>query len=421
MTNQENVTDPQLTPDLSSAEEYRAGQRSITRRGTKSRFDIVRDKKAKSANGRPYIIGGLALLIALLAVIGYQYWNVFVAPPRTLAIRVGDVEYSRGDIVDLIRFNQRLSEEIGVPFQLGSSVFETLQTIQEAELSYQLAPTRGVSVSPEEINQRIEFILGFALQGDDPDSEEFQANVQEAKRQFLNRVGLPENVWRDFLKKVLFQERLREVVGSEIPRIQPQVHVYQIMLFDNDSRIVTTIERKLNSGANIEDVVLEFSNDPEVRRTRGDLGWTPIGVVGTQLDSLLFGLKDDGSRVLPFRKPSTPRLDDTAGMWAVLVVDEFQEAVEVSPEALEVLKDSAMTVFLNGQRKSVANPAGIELYLDLDSDITNWVNKQVRLNSVAAPPDPVSQNPLQGLVPSGAPPTAVPPQRGIPGISSPIQ
>lgn len=418
MTNQENVTSPRQSPGPNPGDDYRAGQRSITQRGSKSRFSILREKKAKSARGRPYIFGGIGVLVALMAVIGYAFWNEFVAPPKALAIRVGDVEYSRGDVVDLIRFNQRLSEEIGVPFQLGNSVFEALQTIQEAELSFQLAPQYGVSVSTEEVDERIEFILGFALSPDDRESAEFQVNIEETKRQFLNRVGLPESVWREFLKKILFQERLREVVGDLIPRIQPQVHVYQVMLSSNDAQVVALIERELNSGTNIEEVVLEFSEDFEARRTRGDLGWMPQGIVTPQIDRLLFGLDADGNRILPLRKPATPRLDEQTGLWSVIIVDEFQEAVEVSPEALELLKDSAMTVFLNEQRKT------IDLYLDLDSEIANWVNKQVRLNSIAPTAGPAQQDPFQGLLPAGAsitgaPATAVPTPRGILGISAP--
>lgn len=416
MTNPENVTGP--APKLSG--DYIAGQRSITQRATQSRFDILREKKERSRRGRPFIYGGLGILVVLMAVLGVAYWNQFVAPPRALAIRVGDVEYTRGDVVGLIRFNQRLSEEIGVPFQLGTSVFEALQVIQEAELAFQLAPQFGVSVSPEEVDERVEFILGFAVQAGDRNSPEFETNVEEAKRQFLNRVGLPESVWKDFLKKVLFQERLREVVGDNIPRIQPQVHVYQILLDRNDSQIVSLIEKRLNAGANIEDVVLEFSDDFEAPRTRGDLGWVPEGVVARQIDRFLFGTDEAGNRLLPLRTPTTPQLDEQTNLWSILVVEELQEAREVDPDSLEILKDTAMTVFLNEQRRN------IDLFLDLDSDITNWVNKQVSLNSLPSTPGAGQQDPLQGLLPPGAsitggPPTPVPSTNGIPGISAPVQ
>ncbi len=420
MTNQENISGPAPDPEI----EYQAGQRSITQRATKSRFEMLREKKDQGRRGRPFLFGAIGIIAALMIVLGVAFWNEFVAPPKALAIRVGEVEYTRGDVVDLIRFNQRLSEEIGVPFQLGTSVFEALQIIQEAELAFQLAPQFGVSVSPEEVDERINFILGFAVAGDDPDSEEFQTNVEEAKRQFLNRVGLPEEVWRDFLKKVLFQERLREVVGDNIPRIQPQVHVYQILLTSNDSQTIALIERELTAGANVEDVVVEFSEDFNAPRDKGDLGWVPEGVVARQVDRLLFGTDENGNRIQPIRTPTRPQLDEETNLWSVLIVEEFQEAREVDSEALEVLKDNAMTVFMNEQGRIYA--ANDDMFVDLDSDIVNWVNKQVTLNAIQATPDPNQQpDPLDGLLPgasiTGGPSDAVPTPQGIPGITEPIR
>ncbi|MDA0677017.1 MAG: peptidylprolyl isomerase [Chloroflexi bacterium] len=419
MTNPGNVQ-PQK-PSVGG--EYGAGRRSITQRGGKSRFEIVREKKNRSIRGRKYVYGGVGVLVVLLAVIIVGYWNAFVSPPRQLAIRVGDVEYSRGDVVDLIRFNQRLSEQIGIPFQLGSSVFEALQTIQEAELSYQLAPQYGISVSPEEVDERIAFILGFGLAGTDIESPEYQANLEETKRQFLNNVGLPESVWRDFLKKVLFQERLREVVGDSIPRIQPQVHVYQVLLEGNSAQLEQKrqlIAKELAAGNNIEDVVVSFSADIDVKRNRGDLGWMPKGITTPQIDNRLFGVGENGARLLPLNTPAVPSLDDSSGMWSIIIIDQYQEAREVEEDALGLLKDKALTVFLNEQRKN------IDLYLDLNSDIANWINKQVSLDALDVTPAVGPADPLQGLLPDGASiagpaPTPVPTPRGIPGISAPIK
>jgi hypothetical protein len=419
MTNQENVQ-PQQPP---VGGEYGAGRRSITQRGGKSRFEMVREKKDRGVRGRKYVYGGIGILGVLIAVIAIGYWNTFVSPPRKLAIRVGDVEYTRGDVVNLIRFNQRLSDQIGIPFQLGSSVFEALQTIQEAELSFQLAPQYGISVSPQEVDERIAFILGFALQGTDTESAEYQANLEETKRQFLNSVGLPEDVWRDFLKKVLFQERLREVVGDSIPRIQPQVHVYQVLLEGNNAQLEQKrqlIAKELAAGNDVEEIVVNFSADIEVKRNRGDLGWMPRGITTAQIDNQLFGVDANGNRVLPLNVPAVPRLDESSGMWSVIIIDQYQEARDVDENALGLLKDKAMTVFLNEQRKN------IDLYLDLNSDIANWINKQVSLDALDVTPVAGPTDPLQGLLPSGASiagpePTAVPTPRGIPGISAPVR
>jgi hypothetical protein len=378
---------------------------------------MVRQKKQRSLKSRPYIIGGLILLLGLLAIPTVAFVNTYVMPPRKLAIQVGDVKYTRGDVVDLIRFNQRLSEELGVPFQLGTSVFDILQVIQEAEISYQLAPQFGITVDQAEVEERIDFILGLAADtAEEQSSPEFQVNREEAKRQFLNRVGLPEQVWRDFITKIMFQERLREYLGGSVPRIQPQMHVYEIVLSNNDPSIVAQIDRDLAAGRPSEEVVVQFSQDPNVKRTRGDRGWIPQGMLASQYDRLLYGLNPDGSRILPFKKAGPPQQDAQAGTWTYLIVDEFQEARELDQTALDALTDTAFTIFINQQR------GNLDLYLDLDSEIASWINKQVRLNAIPPTPAPGAQ-PAQipGLPPGmlGPQPTAVPTPDGIPGITIP--
>ena len=413
MTNQQNVNPPAQPGD-----EYRAGQRSITQRRGKSRFEMVREKKERGSKGKPFIILGGLILVGLVAILGVAYVREFVMPPRALAIQVGDVKYSRGDVVDLIRFNQRLSEELGIPFELGNSVFDILEVIQIAELSAQAAPKYGITVDQSEVDERIEFILGLTASSDaERDSAEYQANLAEAKRQFLNRVGLPEEVWRNFLTNILFQERLREYVSETVPRIQPQVHVYEVMIENNDPQSVAQIDRELKSGKSVEEVALQYSADFDVRRTRGEVGWIPPGMLAAQYDRLLFGTNENGQRILPFRSASPPQYDSERNLYAVIVVDEYQEAREISDQALDALTETAFTIFINEERKN------FYVYLDLNSEIANWVNEQVKLNSLQPTPG-ASSDGLQGLLPNGASlsgssATAVPTPDGIPGLSLP--
>ena len=171
----------------------------------------------------------LVVLVGLLAIPGYSYYDTFVLPPRELALRVEETEYTRGDVVNFIRFNQRMSEELGVPFEVGNSLFEALQTLQENELAFQLAPRYGITVSAEEVDERLSGILGFvAVTVAERESQEYQDNVEEAKRQFIHRIGIKEDVFRDFIRKSMFKERLRDVVAEDIPRVQAQVHLYEI-------------------------------------------------------------------------------------------------------------------------------------------------------------------------------------------------
>ena len=400
MTSDQDIQQPESQPG-----EYRAGERSITGIRGPSRFEMVRNQKRRSVKSRPFLIAAGVLLLGLLAIPAYGFYDKYVAPPRKLAVQVGDERYTRGDVVNFVRFNQRLAEDAGIPFELGTSLFDALQTIQDNELAFQVAPRLGITVDPEEVDERVEFILGFESDAvAEARSDEFLNNVAESKRQFLNRVGLPEDVYKDFIKKSMFKERVRNFVSDSVPRIQPVVHLYEIILQSNDQQTVARMERSLASGTPIEAVVQEFSIDGDVRRDLGDRGWIPARV-RRDLDFLLYGTNQQGNRLLPIGEASAPQFDAQTNLYSVYVVDEYAEAREVDDVTFEVLVDNAMNAFLNEERRK------IYLYMDLDSEIYDWVNAQVKQASNVPTPDPNAQPtriPGADLLPPGVTFTGAP-------------
>jgi len=381
---QENLSlKPTPIPD------YEAGRRSITVRGGKTRRQMVNDQKIQQSKNRPFIYVAVLLLIGLLAIPVYAYFENYVFPPRELALRVEDTVYTRGDVVNFIRFNQRMSENLGVPFEVGNSLFEALQTLQENELAFQLAPKNGISVSSQDVDERLDSILGFvAVTVAERESQEYQDNVEEAKRQFIHKIGIQEEVFRDFIRKSMFKERLRDVVADTIPRVQAQVHMYEIIKWGNDLDERRAIERDLAAGTPIESIVANHTDDPNYRRDMGDRGWTPYGI-HPEIDALLFGLDGDGNRLLPVRTPSSPRFDEENNWWSYLIVEEVQDAREVDSANFEALTTRGLTIFFNEERKN------FDLFMVLDSEIFNWVNAQVRLSALIPTPTPAPFNPAQ--------------------------
>jgi hypothetical protein len=142
------------------------------------------------------------------------------------------------------------------------------------------------------------------------------------------------------------------------------------------------MERDLRGGDSVEEVALRYSDDPNVQRNRGDRGWFPFGV-SPELDALLFGLDADGNRILALRTPSEGRYDETTRTYSYVIVDEVNDAREVDVENLDALTTRAMTIFLNEER------GNFDLYMVLDSEIFDWVNKQVRLSTILTTPTPV--------------------------------
>ncbi|MDP6667377.1 MAG: hypothetical protein QF357_08265 [Dehalococcoidia bacterium] len=363
--------------------DYEVGRRSITTHGAKTRRQMMADRHRLQLKSRPFILVAVVALIGLLAIPVYAYFQLYVFPPRELALRVEGTVYTRGDVVNFIRFNQRMSEDLGIPFEVGNSLFDALQTLQENELAFQLAPRYGITVSSDEVDERVNAILGFvAVTVAERESTEFKDNIEEAKRQFIHRIGMEENVFRDFIRKSMFKERLRDVVAEEIPRVQAQVHLYEIVLFDRDPEAQRSIDRDLTAGNPIESVVLQHSLDPNVRRDMGDRGWFPLGV-SPELDSLMFGLDGEGNRLLPIRTTSDGRFDEEKQWWSYLVIEEVNDAREVNAENFDALTTRGMTIFFNEERK------GFDLHMVLDSAIFDWVNAQIRLSALLPTPTPI--------------------------------
>ena len=128
---------------------------------------------------------------------------------------------------------------------------------------------------------------------------------------------------------------------------------------------------------------MRYSENPNKKRDLGEIGWFPYGT-NPELDRLLFGLDKDGNRLLPIRETTSPRYNEEKKWHSYIVVNEVSEAREVDEENMELLVDRAMTLFLNEERKN------FDLKMVLDSDIFEWVNKQVKMSSLLPTPTAVS-------------------------------
>ena len=99
-----NNEDQNEAPDQPEAVErpitdYEAGRRSITTHGATSRRDLVEKGRRQQARSRPFVLVATLALIGLLTIPVYAYFQIYVFPPRELALRVEDTEYSRGDVL----------------------------------------------------------------------------------------------------------------------------------------------------------------------------------------------------------------------------------------------------------------------------------------------------------------------------------
>ena len=372
------VNDKQNLHDKEKKDSFDIGSRSIIGSQNRSRFELLAKNKDESILFKPFFYVGFSLFLIICSIFIFFYVVTYVLPPMKQAIKVGEITYSRGDVVRFIRFNQRMSEDLGVDFEIGNSVFEALKTILEGELAYQVAPRYGISVSNERLDKQIEILMGYIDNAEGVEgSKEHKKNIEESYRQFLNKTSLSDYEYREYVKRTIFREELRSIVSRDVSRIQPHVNVYEIVFTSPDLSLVNAIEKKITLGNNIEEIALEFSEDKEVLRTNGNLGWLPKGI-NQELDTIFFGLNEDGSRTLPLGKLSEqPYYKNEAQVFAFYYISDYIEAREVTDKNFDLLTNVQFDQFINSFTDEY------NLWIDIDSDIYNWINSKVLLASNA--------------------------------------
>ena len=341
---------------------------SLSRNNILEQLRIKRNKRFRLAS----IVTVLITFILLLPVLQYSL-NVYI-PYNKTALRVEESVFTRKDVVDFVRFNQRLSEEQGVQFNPGSSLFESLQLIAENEIAYLSAAQYGLTVEQWEIDEAFFIRLGIYDDIDLSLGEDKRA-FQEQKIQFLNEVQLDDETYQDIVRKGIFREKLRRELSREIPLIQPHAEVYKILVSDAQPTMLSDIERRIQTGENLEEIISRFSEDPEVQKNKGSLGWIPVGIYPT-LDNILFGQDENGKRNLNLRELSEPYINQESDLLEFYIISDLTEAKELSDEHMEQLSNDALTQFLS--KKSLV----VNIEYGLDNDTFNWINSRVQIASI---------------------------------------
>lgn len=362
-----------------------------------SRRELVAQKQTQSRRNRPYIIGGFVIFIAILALPIYGYTNTFVLPPREVAVQVNDAYYTRGDVVDFVRFHQRLALEAGDEFRITDQLLTSLETISENEIAYQKAPLLGITVSEEEIQGAIRETIGFpGLTSSMAAESGVKSDISEAFRQLLNRIQLSEEAYTDIIKKGLFREKARRELQRDVPLLQPQVHLYALEFKRDTDPDVERARRRLAIGDSIGQVALDLSQELTVARTHGDAGWVPQFVLpDLDVENLIWGVGENGEKNLLPNTLSESQWDGESAVYRYYYIDEVSDARELDPEDLDTIADHALAVWLEDQRVLIE-----DYKLRFDSEIFEWIGTQV-LNANIAVEGTATPLPGTGLIDIG--------------------
>ena len=334
------------------------------------------------------------MLLLLTGIIIAGYVIIFVLPPQQLVVRVDDVVYTRGDMVKLLRLRQRSMELSNTQQGLRTSddVFEALQLIVENEVIAQAAPSDGIAVSRDEIDNAIRArIAPSANESLGKSDAQIEREYRERYRQFLNQAQVSEAEHRDLVRKSILREKYRQFLGDQVPAFAEQVYLHRIAMGHNDE--IDVMQTKLADSIGddksperirgvVRGIAREFSSDPDTYQSAGDLGWTPLGIYEDYEDN--FWNLEPGELSRP-----TPNVENPQQV-LFFIISERDGNHEVSRRNRETLKTRALQIWVNQERQNH------DVYATFNSDIYAWFIEQLRI-SASTTPTPVS-NPLQNIL-----------------------
>jgi parvulin-like peptidyl-prolyl isomerase len=233
-----------------------------------------------------------------------------------------------GEGIPVAEFSAEVRRYLTAQANLGKTVSseEAAQIVME-DLTAQLllaqaAHTNGFVLDEAALQARLEALAA-------------QAGGAAALSQWQNEHGYSEQSFRSALKRAAESAWMRDKILAEVPSTAEQVHVQQILLYNQDD--AQRFLNQLNGGADFDD--LAFEADPF---TRGDLGWVPRGY-------LLEPQIEDAAFSLPVGQYSDVIATDVG--FHIIRILERDPQRPLSPDAYLSLQEQALRTWIEEQRQ----------------------------------------------------------------------
>jgi len=182
-----------------------------------------------------------------------------------------------GEGITLVEFDAEVARYTSAQTALGRAVDSAAATSTVIEdlvaqlLLAQSARANGFLLDEAALQARLDSLAG-------------QIGGAEALSGWESEHGYSEQAFRSALKRAAESAWMRDKIISTVPSTAEQVHVQQILLYNQDTAI--NFLNQLNGGADFDELAVQA--DPF---TRGDLGWVPRGyLLNMQIEEAAFNL-----------------------------------------------------------------------------------------------------------------------------------
>jgi len=197
------------------------------------------------------------------------------ATPEPMAFTVN------GEGITLVEFDAEVVRYTAAQTALGRTVASedatsaVIEDLVAQMLLAQAAHTNGFTLDDAALQARIESLAA-------------QIGGVENLSKWQSEHGYTEQTFRSALRRAAESAWMRDRIISSVPSTAEQVHVQQILLYNQDT--AQGFLTQLNGGADFNELALQA--DP---LTRGDIGWVPRGyLLDARIEEAAFGLAVGG-------------------------------------------------------------------------------------------------------------------------------
>ena len=299
----------------------------MAKRKVKKEFPLTRkqvSRREKERRQRRILVGVAAVIGCLiLAVLGYGAYHELIAKPAAPVAIVNGVpittqtyqkrvllermnidatmqnllaqrsQYDPEEDAFLLSIIDQQLSQLSMQRELLNSQ-TALDSLIEEELIRQSAEERGIMVSPDEIDRRIEQDFGYVREQPTPlpspstgaitptveitpteapppmTRAEFEEMYSNSLSILQEGAGLTEADYRELVKASLLAEKMEELIGQQVPTTEPHILARHILL-DTEEEAQDAL-RRLEQGEDFAALATEVSTDTVSAELGGDLG-----------------------------------------------------------------------------------------------------------------------------------------------------
>ena len=374
-------------------------------RGRRARQEEARAESSRSTREKRHekLAWGIGsgLLVLVIGIVVFGFYQEFYRPPRVWAGSVRDQEFKMGDLVERIRVLQGLSGQV----DLSTVPFEYLRDLLNAEVLRQAAPDLGFRLTDEDIDGVIKSQFYPSVpEGQESDPGQLDQEFQNNYQIFLARTGLADADFRVIVQEQIALQQLGLMLGRTIPETTEQVEVEWIRT-EIEGRIDVGAVRarlgteKTGGGEDFIKVAGEVGVPAGFADRTGYVGWVPKGAF-PELDGALFGDEERDIPPLEVGEISGPIFTQN-GIYIVRLLTGPTDR-DFSNQMRNKLNVELVTKWQTDEQIRGANAGWLRM--NFNSKWYAWVADQVRLSAPRG--DPGQQ---------GAPGQGGPGGQGFPG------